>query len=98
MATIEIKREHKLGLEQARSEATNLLDSLADELQIRYEWVDDQVRLERQGATGTVDVTDESILIKIDLDNSLAFFKGAVEGRIASRIDAILSAHSGDAA
>jgi len=88
MSNIHIERSHHLGIENARAQVEELAQSLRDELHADYQWNGDSLVFKRAGASGTIDVSADSIRVDIELDLMLSLMKGIIEDRIKRRLDA----------
>jgi putative polyhydroxyalkanoate system protein len=91
MANIHIKRNHCLGIENARVEVEKLAQSLSSELQADYAWTGNKLEFTRLGASGTINVGADFIDLEIDLRMPLSLMKAAIEQSINNRLDAALS-------
>lgn len=88
MANIHIKRNHTLGIENARSEVEKIAQSLRSELQADYKWSGNKLLFERLGATGTIDVGADYIDVDVQLGMPLSLMKGKIEESINDKLDA----------
>jgi putative polyhydroxyalkanoate system protein len=91
MANIRIKRNHDLGIENARAAVEKLAQALRSELQADYTWSDNTLVFNRLGASGTIDVGDNYIDLDIRLGMPLSLMKGVIEDSINNRLDVALS-------
>lgn len=92
MATIDIKRNHSLGLEAAKTKAAELADGMKEKLGIVWRWEGNQIKFDApsgmaKGTTGQVTVADSSIRVEIDLPFLLRAMKGTVEGKVTEKLD-----------
>ena len=87
MATIEIRRDHALGLEKAREAAVKVAKKLEERIQVRYRWEGDDLALERTGATGRFHIREDEVHVQIDLGFALRPLKGRVTQRVHDYID-----------
>ena len=92
MATIDIKRNHTLGLEAAKTKAAELADGMKEKLGIVWRWEGNLIKFDApsgmaKGATGQVTVSDTSIRVEIDLPFLLRPMKGMVEGKVTEKLD-----------
>jgi putative polyhydroxyalkanoate system protein len=90
MANIHIKRNHRLGIENARAEVEKLAQSLRADLQVDYAWTGNTLEFTRLGASGTIDVGADYIDLEIDLQIPLSLMKIAIEQSINNRLDAAI--------
>lgn len=91
MANIQIKRNHNLGIDNARTEVEKLAEALRSELQADYTWNGNKLLFKRSGASGTIDVGPDYIDLDIKLGMALSLLKGTIEESINNRLDAALS-------
>lgn len=82
MATIDIRREHGLGLEAAREATEKVARRLEEKVQVRWHWDGDVLRLDRSGAKGTIAVTGADVHVQIELGMMLRPMKGSVEQKV----------------
>ena len=95
MATIEIRKQHNLGREVARSKAEEIAKRLEAKLSLEWQWVGDSVHFEARGgvakgAKGTIVVRSEEIEVNVDLPLLLRPMKGMVESKIREKLDAAI--------
>ncbi len=94
MATIEMKKNHTLGKEGARTKAEDFAKSLQSRLELEWSWAGDTINFvskggAAKGAKGRIVVTDTAIAVDVDLPLMLRPLKGMVEGKIREKLDAI---------
>lgn len=92
MATIDIKRNHSLGLEAAKTKAAELADGMKERLGIVWRWEGNLIKFDApsgmaKGTTGQLTVADTSIRVEIDLPFLLRAMKGTVEAKVTERLD-----------
>ena len=90
MATIDVRRNHTLGLPAAREAAERIAEKLRDKLEVRYRWEGDDLRFERTGANGRIHVTATEVRVEIDLAFLLKPMKGKVESKVHQYLDEAL--------
>ncbi|MEA3275895.1 MAG: polyhydroxyalkanoic acid system family protein [Pseudomonadota bacterium] len=90
MSKIHIRRDHQLGLTDAKSQVESLAESLKKELHADYRWKGDQLLFQRSGASGTINVGDDFIDLDIKLGMLLSPMKGRIEDSIRSKLDSML--------
>ena len=87
MADIQIKRSHKLGLDEARSAAEEIAESLKERLQTIYHWDGEHLRFKRSGANGYLHVTADIIEISISLGLMFKPLRTVIEGKVVEFLD-----------
>ena len=92
MATIDIRYPHKTTQDDARARTRTLLAAFAEEkreLIKSIEWVDDNSAIAHgRGFEGRFRITDQELVVAIDLSLLTRPFKGKVETRLMQRITA----------
>ncbi len=92
MATIDIKRNHNLGLEAAKAKAEELANGMKEKLGIVWRWDGDNIKFDApaglaKGASGQVSVAATLIRVEIDLPFLLRAMKGTVESKVNEKLD-----------
>jgi len=90
MPTINMHRNHSLGIEGARAVVEQMAQGLRDDLQANCHWDGDKLLFDRAGASGTIEAKADSIDLDIELDMTLAMLKGTIEERINTKLDSLL--------
>ncbi|MBA3799294.1 MAG: polyhydroxyalkanoic acid system family protein [Geodermatophilaceae bacterium] len=90
MASVDITREHDLGVAEARKRAEPLLEDLRSSFGVNGTWAGDQFVI-TEPANGTLDVTDTSVRVQVDLPLFLRPMKGLVESKINESLDQALA-------
>jgi len=90
MANIHIKRNHNLGLNEAKQRMDQIAGSLQDKLDAKWAWKGNQLSFTRSGASGSVNVADDSVEFNIKLGLMLTPLKGKVESAINEELDKAL--------
>lgn len=95
MATIDIERKHSLGTEVAKQRAEELAKRMEAKLGIQWKWDGDKIRFDApsgaaKGAKGTVNVSDSSVRVEIDLPFLLRALKGTIEGRVNDELNKLM--------
>lgn len=96
MATIDIKRNHNLGLDAAKVKAEELANGMKDKLGIVWRWDGNNIKFDApsgmaKGATGQVTVATAEIRVEIDLPLMLRPMKGMVESKVKEKLDRSLA-------
>lgn len=89
MSEIRVNRTHNLALEQARALAEELVQNLAQEFGVKYQWEEDTVKFKGAGAKGHMTVRSENVELKMELGFMLRPFKGKIENSIKRRLDEV---------
>lgn len=95
MATIDIRRTHTLAKDEAKKRAEELARGMERKLDLQWRWDGDHIRFEApkgpaKGTTGTVEVTDSSVRVQIDLPFMLRVLKGKVESKVNEKLSQVL--------
>ena len=95
MADIHIKRQHGMGLAQARKTAFKWAEQAEQkfDMQCTYEEgvAQDEVSFKRSGVTGTLTVRQDSFELHAKLGFLLGAFKDKIEGEIVKNLDALIA-------
>lgn len=89
MASVDITREHALGAAEAKERAEPMLADLRSSLNIKGDWEGDRYII-TDPAKGSLDVTDTSVRVQVDLPLFLRPMKGMVESKINESLDEAL--------
>ncbi len=92
MATIDIRREHNLGIERARKVVDAVAEKIREKIDITATWTDNTLSFQRTGASGKIDVTERDIRVQVDLSLPLRPLKGKIEGKVNEALDKELKA------
>lgn len=90
MASVDITREHDLGVAEAKQRAQPMLDDLKSSFGVSGAWEGDQFVI-TQPAKGSLDVTDTTVRVQVDLPLFLRPMKGVVESKINESLDEALA-------
>jgi len=95
MATIDIRRSHKLPRDTARARAEQLAKNMEEKFGIVWKWAGDAITFETprgaaKGTKGEVRVTDAEVHVQIDLPFMLKMLKGTVESRVNDKLNELL--------
>ncbi len=95
MATIDISRSHTLSLDDAKKKAEDLATGMADRFGITWSWDGNTIRFDApsgaaKGTKGEVAVTASLVRVAIDLPFLLRVMKGAIEGKVKEKLDALV--------
>jgi putative polyhydroxyalkanoate system protein len=91
MASVDITREHDLGVAEAKERAEPMLEDLRSSFGVSGTWEGDQFVI-TEPAKGSLDVTDTTVRVQVDLPLFLRPMKGLVESKINESLDQALAA------
>jgi putative polyhydroxyalkanoate system protein len=87
MSTIELKRDHALGLKKAKAAAQRVADEMEREFGMDCEWDGNVLRFQRTGVSGELVVQRAHVEVHAKLGFLLAAFKGRIEETIHRNFD-----------
>ena len=90
MATIHIKQQHHLAHDAARERVEEIAKDLKQKLNADYAWKGDSLQFKRSGASGSIELSDEFIELRVKLGLMLAPMKGKIESAIREKLDLVL--------
>lgn len=85
--SIDIHKVHSMSLEDAQQVADELAEDLADKFNIHYGWDEDTIVFERPGVHGEIDVDQERIHVRAQLNFLFTYLQPAVEKEINRYLD-----------
>lgn len=96
MSTIDIRRAHKLSVDDAKAKAEELAKSMEERLGIRWHWEGQNIKFDApsgvaKGATGTVSISGTEVRVEIDLPFLLRAVKGSVEDKVKEKLEKLLA-------
>ena len=91
MATIEVTRQHRLGLEGARRAVLFVVEHLQRDLNARCEWQGERLNFKCPGAEGHIELTETLIQLSVDLSWLLKPARGRIERSINDYLDQALA-------
>ena len=84
---MKIRRNHNLGLEEARKRADRIADDLQEEFSLRSKWQGDSLHVEGNGVAGQLHVDDHVIELDVRLGFALKLMEGPIRSAIEKMID-----------
>ncbi|MFZ4758606.1 MAG: polyhydroxyalkanoic acid system family protein [Burkholderiaceae bacterium] len=87
MSTIELKRDHALGLKKAKVAAQRVADEMEREFGMTSEWDGNVLRFTRSGVSGELMVTKSHVELNAKLGFLLSAFRGRIEEQIHRNFD-----------
>ncbi len=82
-----IRRNHQLGIEEAKSRANEIASHLEQQFSLKSNWVGDRLMVRGNGVDGHLAVAEESIELVVRLGFSLKLMEGPIRRAIESTID-----------
>jgi putative polyhydroxyalkanoate system protein len=100
---IEVDLPHNLGKDEARRRIANNIHKLEQHFpggaQVQSGWIGDQLNLNvvamGQAVTGTIDVQESKVHVKLELPPMLAMFSSMIQGALQAKGDVLLEDHRG---
>jgi putative polyhydroxyalkanoate system protein len=95
MATVDIRRSHSLTKDEAKKRAEDLAKGLQQKLDLQWQWQGDVIVFQApsgpaKGTTGSVEVSDSSVRVQVDLPFLLRVLKGKVESKVNEKLNQLL--------
>jgi putative polyhydroxyalkanoate system protein len=87
MPTIHISRPHRLSHDAVRAHVEGLAQELHQQLDADYHWEDDTLHFSRTGASGSIVVGKDSVVVEVKLSMLLGPFKSKVEHAVNEYLD-----------
>jgi len=91
MAVIKMSRRHTLSDEQAKTLAEEVIEDLATEFGVKYNWDDNVAKFKGAGAKGRMALSAGQVDLKLELGFLLLPFKTKIEASMTRRLDEFLS-------
>jgi putative polyhydroxyalkanoate system protein len=95
MASIDVRRQHSLGLDTAKERAEALAQEMVDKFGVEWRWDGDRIRFQAssgkaKGVKGIVSVSGSDVRVEIDLPFVLRAMKGMIATKVDSKLDKLL--------
>jgi putative polyhydroxyalkanoate system protein len=87
MSTIELRRDHALGLRRAKAAAQKVADEMQRDFGMDCEWHGNVLRFTRSGVQGELKVTRNRVELHARLGLLLAAFRNRIEAQIHRNFD-----------
>lgn len=87
MSTIDLQRDHALGLKKAKVAAQKVADEMTREFGMNCHWEGNVLHFERTGVTGQLVVEPKHVSVQAKLGFLLSAFKGRIEDQIHRNFD-----------
>lgn len=90
MSRIHFRRDHELGVEQARERIAEVAQRLEREFHVACQWQGNRLSFKRPGASGVIDVADDVVTLDIRLGLFLAPMRHTIALRIDDKLSSVL--------
>jgi len=95
MATIDMRRNHKLTVADAKLKAEEFAKGMELKLGLHWKWEGDVIRFNApsgaaKGVSGEVGVNSNEVRVQIDLPLLLRALKGTIEGKVKTKLDTLI--------
>ena len=84
---LKIKRQHSLGVEEARRRVDQVADELGGKLGLTAEWEGDHMRVHGKGVSGRILVSDDSVEVHVHVGLAMMMFREPIRSAIEGSID-----------
>lgn len=85
--SIDIHKKHDKTLEEAQEIANDLAQDLAEKFNIEYGWDGDTIVFERFGVHGEIDVDEQAVHVRAELNILFTYLEPKVEKEIHRYLD-----------
>lgn len=82
-----IRRSHQLGIEEARSRASEIAEHLDRQFSLTSNWQGDRLLVRGNGVNGQLAVAEESIELEVRLGFALKLMEGPIRAAIEATMD-----------
>ena len=82
-----IRRNHKLGIEEAKNRANHIAGQMEQQFSLTSNWVGDRLMVRGNGGDGHLAVAEESIELVVRLGFALKLMEGPIRRAIESMLD-----------
>jgi len=82
-----IRRNHNLGLEEARKRADRVAADLTEQFSARSQWHGNELHVEGRGVTGRLHVDETHFELEVKLSFALKLMEGPIRSVIEKTID-----------
>jgi len=90
VASIHLERNHTLGIDAAKERVETLARHLEQKLAIDHKWQGDTLHFSRSGASGSIGVGADRVVLDVKLGLALGLMKGTIEETIHQEMDRAL--------
>jgi putative polyhydroxyalkanoate system protein len=84
---VRIRRQHRLGIEEARRRVERVAEEIGGRLNLTSRWEGDHMRVRGRGVSGKILVSDTSVEIRVHLGLAMIMFRESIRSAIEESID-----------
>ncbi len=84
---MKIKREHSLGVEEARRRVDQVADELGGKLGLTSHWEGDRLRVRGKGVSGKILVFEDSVEVHVHVGLAMMMLREPIRSAIEGSID-----------
>lgn len=84
---MKIKRQHELGMDEARRRVDCIATEMGQQFGLRSEWKGDDLNVKGSGVNGQISIRDTNIEVNVTLGFSLMLMEGTIRSAIESAMD-----------
>ena len=93
MPKLTIEQSHKMPADEARKCLDELSRDLSDKYGLSCKWLSDtEAKVERTGASGSIRIEPQRVLVNLDLSFALTPLKGKIESKIREELERLFTA------
>lgn len=96
MATIHLRRQHRLGASRARGLADDIARQLERDYGVTHRWRNSVLQFRRSGISGRLQVAEDALDLRLELGMMMRPFRDRIEAAVATRLDALLDDAGGE--
>ena len=82
-----IRREHSLGIEEARRKVDEIAADMGGRLNLSSEWRENALQIKGSGVEGSIAVSEDAIEIQIELGFALKIMESSIRSAIEGTMD-----------
>jgi putative polyhydroxyalkanoate system protein len=82
-----IRREHSLGIEEARRRVDEIAADMGGRLNLSSEWRENDLQIKGSGVNGSISVSEDAIEIQVELGFALKIMEGSIRSAIEGTMD-----------
>ena len=87
MSEIDIRRQHRLALKDAKAKVEHIAEHIAERFEVDYSWRGNTLEFRRSGVDGRIAVTAREVRVSVRLGFLLFALKPSIEREIDRTID-----------